>query len=525
MLQVGHEDSHPDEPVTAAPAADTAVAGRSVESQWLLARASERLLGASAPAVLRVGRYRILRRIGAGGMSLVYCAWDDALGREIAIKLLQSNLARTRQWREQLRREGQAMARLAHANVVHVYEVGVHEDQPFIAMELVRGVSLRQWAHAATRSTDEIVAMHLQAARGLAAAHAAGLVHRDYKPDNVLVDESGCARVLDFGLVHVGEALPTWSSGEHALAVDDERATLAGDVVGTPPYMAPEQLDGGSVDARSDQFGFCVSLFEALHGRRPFPGRTPAELRAAIAAGVESTRTRADDPDLAAIDAVLRRGLSRDPADRFADMDALVAALERARTARRQAARLELERRARTLDLFSRSDLRLRHVVLVGAILMAMVAALTIARRYGVYEIGYAEATACGAAFVVMQAVLERRQRRRSPSEHDERWSRAVVVGTAMIVSSLPLAWLAGLSLTYGLLLLTFGFACSIGVIGLMTDVRVLPASVMLLLTAFALARWPEHRGVVLLIGLALAYAVLPLAHRIARARAPDQPG
>ncbi|MFO0636875.1 MAG: protein kinase [Nannocystaceae bacterium] len=360
-----------------------------------------------------------------------------------------------------------------------------------------------------------------------AAAHAAGLVHRDYKPDNVLVDESGCARVLDFGLVHVGEALPTWSSGEHALAVDDGAETLAGDLVGTPPYMAPEQLDGASVDARGDQFAFCVSLFEALHGCRPFPGRTPAELRAAIAAGVIARPSDGGDPDLAAIDAVLRRGLSRDPADRFADMDALVDALEHARTARRQAARLELERRARTLDLFSRSDLRMHHVVLVGAILMAIVASLAVARRMGLYEIGYPEATACGAAFVVLQALLERRHRRRSAHDHDERWSRAAVVGTAVLVSSLPLAWLAGLPLAQGLMLLTFGFACSIGVIGLMTDARVLPASAMLLLTAFALARWPEHRGAVLLVGLALAYAVLPLAHRIARARAepPRQPG
>ncbi|MFO1428350.1 MAG: serine/threonine-protein kinase, partial [Steroidobacteraceae bacterium] len=449
--------------------------------------------GARAPATEHkplepgdtIGRYRVRERIGEGGMGVVYAAEDPELGRVVAIKLLRPvQGAEAEREQRRMLREAQALARVSHRNLVMVFDVGSLRGRVWIAMEYVAGETLETWLSREHRSWSEIVGVFAEAGRGLAAVHAAGLVHRDYKPDNVLVDESGCARVLDFGLVHVGEALPTWSSGEHALAVDDGAETLAGDLVGTPPYMAPEQLDGASVDARGDQFAFCVSLFEALHGCRPFPGRTPAELRAAIAAGVIARPSDGGDPDLAAIDAVLRRGLSRDPADRFADMDALVDALEHARTARRQAARLELERRARTLDLFSRSDLRMHHVVLVGAILMAIVASLAVARRMGLYEIGYPEATACGAAFVVLQALLERRHRRRSAHDHDERWSRAAVVGTAVLVSSLPLAWLAGLPLAQGLMLLTFGFACSIGVIGLMTDARVLPASAMLLLTA-----------------------------------------
>ncbi|MBK8714833.1 MAG: serine/threonine protein kinase [Deltaproteobacteria bacterium] len=240
-----------------APDAETIEHAPGVESQFLLARAQQRLLGAPADAApVVVGRYRIVRRLGAGAMGLVYAGRDDALDREVAIKLLQSQLADSETSRQRLMREAQAMARLNHPNVAHVYEVGEHAQQLFIAMELVRGETLRQWQRERPRSVPELLAMHLQAARGLAAAHDVGLVHRDYKPDNVMIDAGGRARVMDFGLARAsGEASPSLeqlpsdgepSASQEAMARSPffADATVTGTVMGTPAYMAPEQMAG-----------------------------------------------------------------------------------------------------------------------------------------------------------------------------------------------------------------------------------------------------------------------------------------
>ncbi|HWB80784.1 MAG TPA: protein kinase [Nannocystaceae bacterium] len=308
------------------PDLDTVEQPRGVESQWLLARAQARLLAQHVEQPIMVGRYRITRKLGAGGMAIVYAAQDEELDREIAIKLLQSSFARSDDWRLRLRREAQAMAKLDHPNVAHVYEVGQHADQLYIAMELIKGVTLRRWAEDAPRGVAQIIAMHLQAARGLAAAHAVGLVHRDYKPDNVIVDLSGRARVLDFGLARRhDEQLPIEHDRITASPVV-VASTQTGTVMGTPAYMAPEQLAGRAVDHRADQFAFCVALFEALYGQRPFSGGSLTELAASISRHelkVER-RGRRVPP---AVDAAVRRGLEERPERRFADMEALIEVL------------------------------------------------------------------------------------------------------------------------------------------------------------------------------------------------------
>jgi eukaryotic-like serine/threonine-protein kinase len=296
-----------------------------------------RLFGEASPlAPVRVGRYVVLRRLGEGGMGVVYAAYDDSLDRKVAIKLLRGGSPNTRRRTEvRLAREAKAMARLSHPNVATVYEVGRHIDEVFIAMELVAGQTLRDWL-TRPHPNAEIVRVLILAGRGLAAAHRAELVHRDFKPDNVMVAdaEHGSSRshrvkVMDFGLAAGIEA----ATEDHPAATSitetrtDEPLTAQGRVVGTPAYMSPEQLRGKDVDARSDQFSFCVTAYEALYGRRPFSAETHDAL-------VESMRKPAPDPVDARgvprrISSVLRRGLQFDPDQRFADMDALLDALER----------------------------------------------------------------------------------------------------------------------------------------------------------------------------------------------------
>ncbi|HEY6174159.1 MAG TPA: serine/threonine-protein kinase, partial [Kofleriaceae bacterium] len=279
-----------------------------------------------------LGRYVIEELIGAGGMGVVYRARDPDLGRAVAIK----QLGRVRsdwQWRARLLREAQAMARLAHPNVVTVYDVGLAHDALFVAMEYVEGVTLRRWL-AEPRTRHEIIAAFAAAGRGLHAAHVAGLVHRDFKPDNVLMASDGRARVTDFGLARwesaeatdvPGDAPGDRSAARSGLTVDDA-------VMGTPGYLAPEQYAGGAVDARTDQFAFTCALYEALHGQRPFVGE-PDAIREAVLAG----RALAHPRDLPAwLRRILERGLETDRERRFASMADLVAALEADPAARRR---------------------------------------------------------------------------------------------------------------------------------------------------------------------------------------------
>ena len=280
-------------------------------------------LFSSSPAP-RIGKYTLVEHIGEGGLGTVYRATDPDLGRQVAIKILHHASDAHSKGQARLAREARALASLAHPNVVVVHETGVHDGQLFLVMEYVSGETLRGWWEARDRTWEEIVDVLRQAAEGLAAAHEAGLVHRDFKPDNVVIDGQGRARVLDFGLARPeaevsGRPDTPLTRGELTAAT----MSHAGTVVGTPAYMSPEQFRGAIVDARSDQFSFFVSLFEALHGVRPFDGSSFEELRAAVTSG----KTQSIDPARelpAELSSALSRGLLPEPKDRFRDMRVVV---------------------------------------------------------------------------------------------------------------------------------------------------------------------------------------------------------
>lgn len=226
-----------------------AIAFSPVEKARVRAVALSRLTG-RPPKPTTVGRYRLLERIGHGASGIVYRAYDPALRRELALKLVH---APTHAGAQQVLREAHALARLSHPNVVTVFDAGVAENTVYIAMELVCGPTLEGWFSAQPRTEIETIATMLDAGRGLAAAHAADLVHRDFKPSNVMVGEDGRVRVLDFGLVRPQVALTSRDTSSH----------------GTPGYMAPEQARGEVPTHHSDQFSFCVTFHEALTRRRP----------------------------------------------------------------------------------------------------------------------------------------------------------------------------------------------------------------------------------------------------------------
>ncbi|MCA9661776.1 MAG: serine/threonine protein kinase, partial [Myxococcales bacterium] len=228
-----------------------------VAERRLRAMVHERLFGEPQPPV-RVGRYRVQGRLGVGSMGTVYAAVDDELDRKVALKLLHSHMVDDPSvGHARLLREARALARLDHPNVVTVYEVGVHGGDVFLAMEHIEGETLGAWLASARRSTAAILDVMIAAGRGLAAAHDAGLVHRDIKPDNIIVDRRGRVRVVDFGLVR---ALPR--PGVDGLTP----LTGAEVILGTPAYMSPEQIRGERLTAASDLYSFCMVLYEALFG-------------------------------------------------------------------------------------------------------------------------------------------------------------------------------------------------------------------------------------------------------------------
>ena len=296
-------------------------APRSMEVQRVHDAIRERLFGVPAEPVT-VGKYRIERRLGAGAMGVVYLAHDPELHRHVALKLVRSIAVSDRTLRARLLREARAMARLSHPNVLTVYEVGEHGDAPFIAMEYVEGETLRAWLQH-ERTPEEIVETFRAAAKGLAAAHHAGLVHRDFKPDNVLVGNDGRVRVGDFGLVR----LPT-EIGEPELTTTVELATVTGHTaVGTPLYMAPEVLVGGPADEKSDQFSFCAGLYEALYAVPPFEGDDLQTLATNVRAGALRMPPK-DRAINARVHRALVRGLALQPNQRHSGMTALAAELE-----------------------------------------------------------------------------------------------------------------------------------------------------------------------------------------------------
>ncbi|MCB9752378.1 MAG: serine/threonine protein kinase [Myxococcales bacterium] len=301
--------------------------------------------GAGDPAAdsprAHFGRYVIIERVGAGGMGEVYAAYDPELDRKVAIKLIRPGRAGP-DARARLLREAQAMARLSHPNVVAVHDVGTLDDQVFVAMEFVRGETLGQWQSRVSRSWREIRDMFVQAGKGLAAAHAAGLVHRDFKPENVLVDREQRARVTDFGLARAAEDEATSPAPSESLADMREsgalssRLTHVGALLGTPGYMAPEQWEGQPADARSDQYAFCVSLYEALYAEAPFRGKNLAMLHHAVV-----DRPDPEPPRGRGVPGWLRRlalrRLRRAPEERWESMEALLRKLARDRGGRRLA--------------------------------------------------------------------------------------------------------------------------------------------------------------------------------------------
>lgn len=300
----------------------------------------------------RLGRYVVLRLLGEGGMGSVYEAYDAELDRKVAVKVVRADRAseaHRHENQQRLLREAQAMARITHPNVLAIHDVGTVGDSVFLAMDLVDGTTLRRWLKAKKRSPDAVLAAFRQAGAGLAAAHAAGLVHRDFKPDNVLVSRDGRVFVTDFGLARLAGALPPEPGGEPA---DDSGSSLAspltvtGTVMGTPRYMSPEQHLGRATDARTDQFSFCAALYEALWNERPFdPRALAAAARRAEASGTQTVSMGPGaDPERAGGRMVVRepprkprvpararravqRGLSLNPEERFPSLEALLKAL------------------------------------------------------------------------------------------------------------------------------------------------------------------------------------------------------
>ena len=286
-----------------------------------------------------VGRFTLLYELGAGGMSIVYAAYDPHLDRQVALKLMR--FASAESATASLLREAQALAKVNHAHVVSVYEVGTHEREVYVAEELVRGVNLETWLKRKARRLGEILDVFEQAGRGLAAAHRANIVHRDFKPANVLIDEEGRARVADFGLARLvpnvqleeGQDVDAKDPGS-ACTGSGQRATSQTSGVtfagrfGTPAYMSPEHQSKGHADARSDQYSFCVSLYEALYGQMPFEGETWQKRREQAASGsVRPPPKGSQVPPW--LRAVLLRGLRPEPEERFASMAALLEALRK----------------------------------------------------------------------------------------------------------------------------------------------------------------------------------------------------
>jgi tetratricopeptide (TPR) repeat protein len=274
-----------------------------------------------------VDRYVVVSHLGSGGMGAVYAAWDQQLGRRVALKLLHPGPLATEQQARRLRREARALARLDHEHVVRVFDVGEWEGSPWITMEYVDGLDIDAFVKAKQPSREAIVRLFMEAAEGLAAAHALGIIHRDVKGQNILVGADGRVRVGDFGIATFqgegGEEPPQRPVAHDEISLRN-RVTLDGTVLGTPGYMAPEQLEGTDVDARCDQFAFCVALWRAVFGEDPFPAPD------AILARFERMRAPPQTPRRRwpALEQVLTRGLRFDVAARHPDMLALHAALD-----------------------------------------------------------------------------------------------------------------------------------------------------------------------------------------------------
>jgi serine/threonine protein kinase len=297
-------------------------------------------ISAPMPPGTRIKQYVLAEVLGAGGMGVVYRAWDPDAKREVALKLVRPTPSvgtPASQGHARLLREAQAMARLSHPNTVGVYEVDTADDQVFIAMELIDGVSMGAWLREKPRGWREVVRVMQKAGRGLEAAHQAGLVHRDFKPENVLIGRDGRVCVVDLGLARPVQ--PPRTEGGHPSQTQaaklaaivhnaiDSNLTRTGAVLGTPLYMSPEQHQSEKIDARTDQFSFCVSFYEALYGKRPFAADSRTELVYNVVHGqISAPPPYSRVPPW--LHALVMRGLSTSPAARYASMTELLADLD-----------------------------------------------------------------------------------------------------------------------------------------------------------------------------------------------------
>ena len=307
-----------------------------------------------------MGRYVVVDTLGTGAMGTVMRAFDRQLDRPVALKVLHPETDACHTTR--LRREAQALAKLSHPNVVQVYEIGEAEGCVFVAMELVKGQTLGEWMSQEPRPDwRACLQMVAQLGDGLAAAHECGLVHRDFKPSNAIIDDKGRPRILDFGLARRADddeldVSPACSLIEQMRSQELEAVPLAmsltdtGSVMGTPAYMPPEQLNGAGVDPRSDQFSFCVALYEALYGERPFRGRTLGELTASVIAS-EFQPAPPDSTVPAAVREAVLRGLAVDPEQRWPSMEALLIRLRELLAAEQRRPRSRLANLASVIGL------------------------------------------------------------------------------------------------------------------------------------------------------------------------------
>ncbi|EDM79479.1 serine/threonine kinase family protein [Plesiocystis pacifica SIR-1] len=309
----------------------------SIDQRALFQQVSSKLFGAAHEVrETQIGRFVVDHRLGAGGMGVVYLARDPELGRKVAIKLLHPEIAHSdgaEQAQRRMRNEARAMARVSHPNVVHIHEVGEHSGRLYLAMEYVRGATLDEWVREEPRSPREILDVFAKAGEGLYAAHRAKMVHRDFKPDNVLIGSQGVVKVADFGVAgairtaqrELGSTLDITS-----VSLATIEASTGGVLIGTPLYMSPEQILREKATPKSDQFAFCVALYEALVGERPYPGSTLSELTDAVTLGKRNPRPQKLPGVPDSVFDVLDRGLAVYPDDRWPSMRELIDALSQA---------------------------------------------------------------------------------------------------------------------------------------------------------------------------------------------------
>jgi serine/threonine protein kinase len=297
-----------------------------VTTRRTLSPAERELFGTPADSL---GRYSLLGKLGSGSMGVVYRAYDPRLQRPVAVKILYPSGKQTAQLVSvgdtRLLREAQAIARLSHPNIVAVHDVGVVGDRVFLTMEFVEGATLREFCEAAPRGWREVLPLLIQAGRGLAAAHRGGVIHRDIKPDNILVGDDGRVRVVDFSVARPQGSIAAETLVASKFHLTDTETNV---LVGTPAYMAPEQLRAAPASARSDQFAFCVTAYECLFGERPFVGPTLRTLIDNVLAGPPTQPPPFSQQIPRALYQCIARGLALDADERWPDMDILLAHLE-----------------------------------------------------------------------------------------------------------------------------------------------------------------------------------------------------